>query len=181
MTTEIRTVHAFWHANQPGGFGIGIKFDGELRGDHFARWLLEDLPAWNARANVRDVENQLWEFALRRDDLNEEETGIAIMCVFWLVARNHLANDEYNGLVWSVVHDNALLTTEQNPILLDLDRGVREGIDVTDIAKNPAKTSNDAFTAVMDWARKQTPEQTRIRMRREAAKRARQSRRKNRQ
>ncbi len=147
---RIVAASAFWRNDHPDGLGVTMTF-GDDDGIAFAQSLLNALPDWDAGATVEDNLEQLAEIAKKKGDMPDADT-ITFLDVHWLVTRGHLVQDEHNGIQWILAHGDVLAVTEQNPLTIDVEAGIKEGVDVTTELR---AQSLDSLRVINDWARQQ--------------------------
>lgn len=107
MGLRLLSVSAFWQNNQERGLGFTIL---DERGDLEATMaiLRESYSAmWSTAARVGregelafDLRAQLYQFALRKGHLKDEEMYLALANIWLLVEMGEMKEDEFNGLQW---------------------------------------------------------------------------------
>ena len=155
-TLKVLNVSAFFANDRPGGIGLVLNLgEGPDRGVKVCRILESQLDVYDTHGVTPDfLIGQLREWA-DRGGMSDEEKIIAITSIYWLQERGHLTKDEYNGVIFAWTVGAVFMTGEQSPLLLDLSKAVRDGIDVTEIVKAGPLADMGAFRAVTDYARTQ--------------------------
>ncbi len=158
-------VGAFWRGVVEGGVYVAQQFYDEATGEPYpgkggeqlSRVLEEQLPVWDANES-RDgagVIEQLSGWARERHPFGEADSLVAIMNIYWLERRGLLTPDEHNGLLWHWVIGDAVLTVEQNPLLLDPDKCLKTAIDGTDLGRTADfQGMVKSVGALMDYVRR---------------------------
>ena len=89
-------------------------------------------------------------YSPKRHCLQPNEVIGIVNAVNWLQVRRHLVADEYNGTMFVVEFDGALVQCETNPVTIDL-RKARVGeaaVDVTDIVRASRNTLDGGVAAI---------------------------------
>ena len=150
-------VSGFWRDNEPGGIAAGMQFRENDDGVVFCQHLEACLPEYD-KLTLEEVEGELRRLSPRRHQLSHAEVAHVIACVHWMQQRGHLKADEYNGTLFAGVMGGTVVSSEKNPITIDIATEMKSdnAVDVTDIVK--ASKLSDAglkssLRAVVDHAR----------------------------
>ena len=146
---RVLMVSAFYRDNEPGGIATGIEFRDGADGVEYCRRLAENMPLGDV-APVAGTLGFLAALSPRRHELSPVEAHAVICAINWLQCRRHLVADEYNGTMFVVEFDGALIQCERNPVTIDLAKECtgENAVDVTDILHAARGTLDGGEAAV---------------------------------
>ena len=156
---EVVMVSAYYKNDKPGGIGVSLTFDVPESGVNFCLGMEECLTEYD-RLSVEEVLAGLSQLSKTRPE-TRFAAAEAIMGVYWLQARGHIASDEYNGTMFNCMFRGSLINSEKNPVALDLvaEMASKNAVNITDIIKaskvpglDPGLTAS--IRTVIDHARK---------------------------
>lgn len=156
---QVIMVSAFYRDGEPGGIATGAQFPNG-GGVDLCVHLEEGLPVYD-NLSVAEVLVDLAHLSPKRHELNHEESLHVTMCIYWLQERGYIQPDEFNGTQFVCVIDDTIVTSERNPVTIDIRAKLRSdaAIDVSDIVNASQAPGYDrglvaSLRAVSDHARK---------------------------